>query len=129
MNHYVQPLDRGSCRYIIGYLDCGETMSEMTISKWLDEREAEGVDISQIALPEDLAYEENPEETIYFQEINPCGFLCKENHPFSTVERFGHWYLCRGQDKKAGIHASGMEWRLITKDKDLAIKTAKSHIE
>lgn len=104
-------------------------MDDMTIAKWLDEREAEGVDVSQIALPEDLAYEEAPDETIYFEEITPCGFLCTENHPFATVERFGHWYICRGQDKKAGIHASGMEWRLITKDRDLAIRTARSHIE
>ena len=47
----------------------------------------------------------------------------------STVERFGHWYYCRGQDKKAGIHATGMEWWFFTRNKDLAVKTAKSHIE
>ena len=103
--------------------------TEVSISKWLDEREAEGLDVSDIALPADLSFDEDPDETIFFEEIRPCGFLCRENHPFSTVERFGHWYVCRGQDKKAGIHASGMEWKLITKDKDLAIKTAKSHIE
>jgi hypothetical protein len=55
--------------------------------------------------------------------------LCERNHPFSTVERFGHWYYGRGQDRKAGIHATGMEWRLFTKNKNLAIQTAKSHIE
>ncbi len=102
---------------------------EMTISEWLDERVAEGVDVSQIELPRDLSFDEVPDETIFFEEIRPCGMLCQENHPFSTVERFGHWYLSRGQDKKAGIHASGMEWKLFTKDKDLAIQTAKSHIE
>jgi hypothetical protein len=102
---------------------------EMTISEWLDEKDTEGVDVSQIVLPDDLSYEEDPDETIFFEEINPCGFLCQDNHPFSTVERFGNWYFCRGQDKKAGIHSSGMEWRLFTKDKDLAIKTAKFHIE
>jgi hypothetical protein len=101
----------------------------MTISEWLDEKAAEGIDVSRIALPDDLAFDEDPDETIYFEEIKPCGFLCQDNHPFSTVERFGHWYLCRGQDKKAGIHASGMEWRFITKDKELALKTAKSHLE
>ena len=101
----------------------------MTISEWLDEKEAEGVDVSGIELPHDLSFDEDPDETIYFKEINPCGFLCQGNHPFSLVERFGHWYLCRGQDKQAGIHAEGMEWRFITKDKDLALKTAKSHIE
>ena len=101
----------------------------MNISGWLDERELEGIDVSQIALPNDLAYDEGPEETIFFQEIRPCGILCTENHPFSTVERFGHWYYSRGQDKKAGIHSSGMEWKLFTRDRDLALKTAKSHIE
>jgi len=99
------------------------------ISDWLDAKEAEGFDVAQIELPGDLAYDEGPEETIFFKEINPCETLCTGNHPFSTVERFGHWYYSRGQDKKAGIHASGMEWRLFTKDRDLALKTAKSHIE
>ena len=101
----------------------------MSISGWLDERELEGIDVSQIVLPDDLAYDESPEETIFFQEIRPCGILCTENHPFSTVERFGHWYYSRGQDKKAGIHSSEMTWKLFTRDKDLALKTAKSHIE
>lgn len=100
----------------------------MTISEWLDEKEAEGIDVSQIELPADLTFDEAPEETIFFEEMNPCGFLCQGNHPFSTVERFGHWYLARGQDRKAGIHAAGMEWRLLTKDKDLALRTAKSRI-
>jgi len=103
--------------------------TEMTISKWLDEREAEGADVSQIALPADLAFDEGPDETIFFEEIKPCGFFCQENHPFSTVERFGDWYVSRGQDKKAGIHSTGMEWKLITRDKELAVRTAKSHIE
>jgi len=101
----------------------------MSVAGWLDEKEAEGFDISQIALPNDLTYDEAPEETIYFEEIRPCSILCTGNHPFSTVERFGHWYYSRGQDKKAGIHSSEMEWRLFTKDRDLALKTAKSHIE
>ncbi|MEW6053919.1 MAG: hypothetical protein AB1552_09055 [Nitrospirota bacterium] len=100
----------------------------MTIAEWLDEKEAEGIDVSQIELPADLTFDEAPEETIFFEEMNPCGFLCQGNHPFSTVERFGHWYLARGQDRKAGIHATGMEWRLLTKDKDLALRTAKSRI-
>ena len=101
----------------------------MKISDWLDKKEAEGVDISQISLPMDMSYDENPDETIFFKEINPCSILCKENHPFSTVERFGHWYYCRGQDKKAGIHSSKMKWWLFTKDKEIALQTAKAHIE
>jgi len=101
----------------------------MTISDWLDEQEAANVDVSQIELPKNMAYDEDPEETIYFKEIKPCGLLCTKKHPFSTVERFGHWYYSRGQDKEAGIHSSEMKWRLFTKDKELALQTAKEHIE
>ena len=101
----------------------------MKISDWLDEQEAANVDVSQIELPRNMAFDEDPEETIFFKQINPCGLLCTKNHPFATVERFGHWYYCRGQDKKAGIHSSKMKWRMFTKDKDLALQTAKAHIE
>ncbi|HMK44187.1 MAG TPA: hypothetical protein VK445_08630 [Dissulfurispiraceae bacterium] len=100
----------------------------MKITEWLDEQEAAGVDVSQVSLPDDLAFEEDPDETIFFEEVNPCGLFCEQNHPFSTVERYGHWYYCRGQDKKAGIHATGMEWHFFTKDKELALRTARSHI-
>jgi len=101
----------------------------MSISEWLDQKEAEGVDVSQIALPDELSFDEAPDETVYFKVVKPCSFLCAGNHPFSTVERFGHWYYCRGQDKKAAIHTTEMQWRLFTKNKDLAVKTARSHIE
>jgi hypothetical protein len=101
----------------------------MNISEWLDKKEAKNVDVSQIALPRDLSYDGVPDETIFFKEINLCGILCTDDHPFSTVERFGHWYYCRGRDKKTGVHPSGMEWRFFTKDRELAIRTAKSHIE
>jgi hypothetical protein len=101
----------------------------MNISEWLDKKEAEGIDVSQIQMPDDLLYDASPDEVVFFKVVNPCSILCSNNHPFSTVERFGHWYYCRGQDKKAGIHATGMEWRFFTKNKELALKTAKSHIE
>jgi len=104
-------------------------MNQMKISDWLDQKEAENVDVAQISLPTNMAYDQDPDETLYFKEINPCGLFCTENHPFSTVERFGHWYYCRGQDKKAGIHSAEMKWRLFTKDKDFALQTAKAHIE
>lgn len=100
----------------------------MKISDWLDAMEAEKGDVSQIELPADMSFDEAPDETLFFKEINPCGFLCTKNHPFSIVERFGHWYYSRGQDKKAGIHSSKMTWRLFTKDKDLALQTAQAHI-
>ena len=101
----------------------------MNISDWLDEQKAEGVDVSQIELPKDISFDAVPDETLYFKEDNPCGLLCTENHPFSQVERFGHWFLSKGQDRKAGIHSSKMKWRLFTKDKTQALKTAKEHIE
>jgi len=101
----------------------------MKISDWLDQKEAENGDVSQVELPKDISFDAVPDETIFFKEDNPCGLLCTDHHPFSKVERFGHWFHCKGQDKKAGIHSSQMKWRLFTKDKDLALKTAKSHIE
>ena len=101
----------------------------MNISDWLDQQEAAKIDVSQIELPKNMSYDDDPDETIYYQEIKPCGLFCTENHPFATVERFGHWYLARGQDKKAGIHSSEMKWKLFTKDKDLALQTAKERIE
>lgn len=110
------------------YRNMGEE-NHMNISEWLDKKDSEGLDVSHIELPDDLAYDEVPDETIYFKQIRPCGILCPGNHPFSTVERFGHWYYCRGQDKEAGIHSSEMRWRLFTKDRELAVKTARSHIE
>jgi hypothetical protein len=103
--------------------------SSVKISEWLDKQESEGIDVSHIILPDELTYDNAPDETVFFKEINPCGIFCSGNHPFSTVERFGHWYYARGQDKRAGIHASGMEWRLFTKNIELALLTAKSHIE
>jgi hypothetical protein len=85
--------------------------------------------MSQIILPTNMSYDEDPDRTIFFKDINPCGLFCTENHPFATVERFGHWYLARGQDKKAGIHSSEMKWKLFTRDKNIALQTAKMHIE
>ena len=101
----------------------------MIISEWLDKKEAQGIDVSHIVLPEDLAKEEEPDETIFFKEIRPCSILCTGNHPFATVERFDHWYYCRGREKEAGPHTAKPQWWLFTKDKDLAIKTAKSNIQ
>ena len=101
----------------------------MKLSDWLDEKEADNRDPSQIELPKEMYFDQDPDETVFFQEYKPCGLLCAESHPFSKVERFGHWYYCSGQDKRAGIHSSEMKWRLTTRDKELALQTAKSHIE
>jgi len=101
----------------------------MNISMWLDKKEAEGFDVYQIGLPADLANDDVPDETIYFKEINACGILCTGSHPFATVEQFGHWYYCRGCDKEHGPHTTQPQWWLFTKDQELAIRTAKAHIE
>ncbi|MGD9011958.1 MAG: hypothetical protein PVF62_06165 [Desulfobacterales bacterium] len=47
----------------------------MKISDWLDEKEAEKVDVSQIELPKDISFDAVPDETLYFKEENPCGLL------------------------------------------------------
>jgi hypothetical protein len=101
----------------------------MKIAEWLDQKEKEGADISQIEVPKEMFFKEDPDETIFYKEIKPCGLFCTENHPFATIERFGKWYYCRGQDKAAGIHSSKMKWHFFTKDKGLAFQTAKSRIE
>jgi len=107
-----------------------ERKHEINISDWLDQKEAENLDVSHIALPEGLFYDEDPDETVFFKEINPCGILCTGNHPFSTVERFGHWYYCRGRDKESGsVHSTKKQWWFFTKDRDLAVRMAKSHME
>ena len=38
----------------------------MKISEWLDEKQAEKVDVSQIELPKDIAYDDAPDETVFF---------------------------------------------------------------
>lgn len=101
----------------------------MTISEWLDEQQTTGLDVAQMDLPRDMAYDEDPDETIFFRQICPCGVMCVGNHPFSTVERFGHWYRARGQDKAAKLHSNELQWQLLTKNRDLALSTARAHIE
>jgi hypothetical protein len=100
----------------------------MTISEWLDEKEADGIDVSHIVVPDDLTNEEDPEETIFFKQIRKCSVLCTGQHPFATVERFGDWYYCRGRKKETGPHTTQPQWWMYTKDRELALKTAKSRI-
>jgi hypothetical protein len=73
-----QPGGRLDC---LGHLGLQRTLTEepinqMKISEWLDKKEAENFDVSQIVLPEDLSYDDVPDEIIFFEEINPCGILC-----------------------------------------------------
>ena len=101
----------------------------MSISNWLDQQAEETGNIAQLELPANLTYDEEPDEMVFFKEINHCGILCTKNHPFSSVVRYGHWYYCTGQDKSAKIHSTEKMWNLLTKDKQLALTTAKQHIE
>ena len=101
----------------------------MSISNWLDQQAEEIGNIAQLELPASLTYDEEPDEIVFFKEINHCGILCTKNHPFSSVVRYGHWYYCTGQDKSAKIHSTEKMWHLLTKDKQLALTTAKQHIE
>ncbi|WP_305043537.1 hypothetical protein [Geoalkalibacter sp.] len=101
----------------------------MRLSEWLNQQVADQVDVSHIDPPSDILFDDQPDETIFFEEINPCGILCRENHPFATVERYDRWYFSRGQDKKVGIHSSEGNWSLITRDKELALRTARAHLE
>ena len=100
----------------------------MKLSEWLDEQVEQKVDVSQIDLPAEIAYDMVADETVVFEEDNPCGVLCTKNHPYAKVERFGHWYVCKGQDKQAGLHSTEMKWRLITRNKERAIQTAKARM-
>lgn len=101
----------------------------MKVAEWLDQQEAAGVDVSQIELPKELTFDQDPDEVIYFKEIKPCGMFCKRPHPFASVARFGHWYHGRGQEKQAGIHSTARQWQFLTKDRDLALRTARDRIE
>ena len=97
-----------------------ERKEAMKISEWLDKKEAEGIDVYQITLPDSLSYEEASDGTIFLRrlmKINNDGILSIADHPFSTVERFGHWYYGRGRNKATGIYSPGMEWKLFTKVK------------
>lgn len=101
----------------------------MKISQWLDQQEALGLDVSQSVLPAQLAGEDDPDETIYFKEVRTCSVLCTGTHPFATVERFGRWYYSRGREKEKGPHTARPQWWLFTKDRNLALETARSRIE
>ncbi len=76
-----------------------------------------------------LAFEDELDGTIIFEEINPCGIFCRQNHPFATVERYGDWYVSRGRDREAGLHSPAGKWQMITRNQALALRTAKGRIE
>jgi hypothetical protein len=101
----------------------------MKVSQWLDSQEALGVDVSRLAAPARLLGDDEPDETLYFKEIRPCSVLCTGDHPFATVERYGNWYYSRGREKDKGPHTAKPQWGLFTRDRDLALREARSRIE
>lgn len=46
----------------------------MNISYWLDKKRAQRIDVSQIEVPADMFYDEDPDEMICFEENKPCGY-------------------------------------------------------
>lgn len=100
----------------------------LTVSQWLDQQVEDGKDVSQLQIPSTVLYDSTADETVFFEEIKPCSILCDENHPHSTVKRFGRWFVARGQDRKAGIHSDTMKWQLNTRDKAKALHAAKAHL-
>ena len=46
----------------------------MTISEWLDEKEAEGVDVSQIVLPDDLSSTKTRTKLFFLKRLSLAGF-------------------------------------------------------
>lgn len=45
----------------------------MKISDWLDEKEAEKVDVARISLPKNMVFDEDPNETVFLQRKIPAG--------------------------------------------------------
>ncbi len=62
----------------------------MKISDWLDEKEAEGVDVSQITLPKNMSYDEDPDETLFFKAMFPLSVeTAPEKWRAKTLVKFG----------------------------------------
>lgn len=101
----------------------------MKVAEWLDKQQAAGVAIADLEIPQEILVNDDPDEIIYYQEINECGLFCQENHPYAKVERYDSWYHAKGQDKRAGKHSDKMMWDMVTKDKTEALRVAREHIE
>jgi hypothetical protein len=99
----------------------------MKISDWLDEKEAEKLDVSQIALPDDLSYDKVPDETIFLRRLIFAGFSVQAIIPFLRSSALDTGIIVEVETRRPAF--TRQEWRFFTKDRDLAIKTAKSHIE
>lgn len=101
----------------------------MKVIEWLNVNVSEGDDITPLHIPHHLLVNDDPDEILYYKEVNECGLFCQENHPFAKVERYGHWYRIFGQDKRASKHSDEMTFDVVTKDKVKALQMAQNHIE
>ena len=100
----------------------------MTLAEWLDQKAEEGVDLAGLSLPQEILYDAEADERLYFAEENPCGVFCRENHPYASVERYGHWYHAHGQAREAGVHSDRLTWQLFTKNRSEALQAARSRM-
>jgi len=106
--------------------DQGE--KNMKISEWLDKKEAKALMYLKSHCPIASLMNDEPDDTIFFKDMNHDGSFLP---PIIRFYCRALWalVLLPGRDSVTGNHSPGIEWRLFTKDKDLALKTAKSHIE
>ena len=101
----------------------------MNISDWLDRKVAEGIDVQPRSHCLTICRMTlSPTRSYFFRFCSPAVSSAQKS-PLFHGRALRALVSCRGQDKKAGVHATGMEWTFFTKDKDLAVKTAKSRIE
>ena len=49
-----------------------------------------------------MSYDEDPDETIYFKEINPCGILCEGKHPVLPLTVLATGFMAEGRIKMPG---------------------------
>jgi len=57
----------------------------MNVSNWLDRQTEEKGDISQIELPVDLTYDVEPDEMVFFEEINRVEFFAIKTIRFRVL--------------------------------------------
>ena len=56
----------------------------MKISDWLDEQQANKVDLAQIVLTNNMSYGEDPDEAVYFKDIILVDYSVQKSTPTSV---------------------------------------------
>ena len=64
-------------------------------------------------------------EPLWAKSLNPCGGQCGGFHPGATVEQYAAFVCVRGQERRAGIHTSGLEFHEHFDNAEEAIAFAK----